>query len=350
MLSIASVDVTVPLNQMKTRAGYLQAPWQCELRTIDLPDTPPPGQLLIRVEACGLCGTDLSSAKTSKEWQPFGHEIAGIIEQVGTGIDHLKVGQKVALETSSFCGHCANCRNGRTDLCNKTPQFWNNPAMGFSDFMLAPACCAVPYDSLTADIASLAEPAGVACDMVKTADPALGDRIAIVGPGPIALMAIPLLFRHGAKEVVCIGRSSSLRRLDVAQALGAKTEIVDGSLAEQKNLARQFNHVLVTAPVDIIPSALSLLAYGGTLTYIGIGTSSGTISFDANDFHFRKLQLRASFASPALYFPLALDLLKTGIIPGERIISHRFVLADLPAALALCRDGQEPTVKIIVNP
>jgi L-iditol 2-dehydrogenase len=142
-------------------------------------------------------------------------------------------------------------------------------------------------------------------------------------------MAIPLLLRSGARQVVCIGRSHSRRRLEVARLLGAEAVSVDGPLAEQKELSRQFEHVLVTAPVEIIPSALELLAYGGELTYIGIGTGEGVIGFDANVFHFRKLQLRASFASPALYFPVVLDLLKAGIIPGEQIISHRFGLRDL---------------------
>jgi L-iditol 2-dehydrogenase len=335
---------------MKTTSGYMRAPWEFELRTIVLPDSPPAGQVLLRVEACGICGTDLTSAVKATEWQSFGHEIAGVIEQLGPGAEHLSVGQKVTLETSSFCGHCELCRNGRVDLCNKAPQFWGMPAMGFSERMVAPVRCVVPYEGLTAEIASLVEPAGVAYDMVKTAAISLGDRVALIGPGPIALMAIPLLLRSGAREVVCIGRSHSAARLEVAGALGAKVLAVDGPLPEQKELQARFEHVLVTAPVELIPSALDLLTYGGELTYIGGGTGSGLINFDANKFHYRKLQLRASFASPALYFPVVIELLKSGIIPGEKIISHRFPLSDLAVAMQLCRDDKEHVVKVVVNP
>ncbi|MCE0522849.1 MAG: alcohol dehydrogenase catalytic domain-containing protein [Methylacidiphilales bacterium] len=335
---------------MKTTSGYMRAPWEFELRPVVLPDTPPAGQVLVRVEACGICGTDLSAAVKAKDWQPFGHEVAGVIEQIGPAVEHLAVGQKVVLETSSFCGHCAECRNGRVDLCNKAPTFWGKAAMGFSDRMLAPACCVVPYDGLSADVASLVEPAGVAYDMVKTAAITLGDRVALIGPGPIALMAIPLLLRSGARQVVCIGRSHSRRRLEVARALGAEAVAIDGPLAGRTDLHRQFRHVLVTAPVDLIAPALDFLAYGGELTYIGAGTGSGAISFDANDFHCRKLQLRSSFASPALYFPVVIDLLKAGIIPGELILSHRFMLSDLTAAMYLCRDDKENAVKVVVNP
>ena len=334
---------------MQTASGYLRAPWEIELRQIELPDTPPEDDVLIRVEACGICGTDLTAAVQAKEWQPFGHEIAGVIEQVGPGVKHLAVGQTVVLETSSFCGHCAHCRDGRVDLCIKAPGFWGRPAMGFSERMLAPACCVVPYEGLTPDVASLTEPAGVAYDMVKTAGIRLGDRVAVLGPGPIALMAIPMLLRSGARRVVGIGHSHSRRRLEVAREFGAEVVTVDGPLAERKELHREFDHVLVTSPVETLPSALDLLAYGGVATYIGIGAGSGTISFDANDFHWRKLQLRASFASPALYFPVVLELLKAGIIDGEKIISHRVGLGELAGAMHLCRDDKESVVKVVVD-
>ena len=329
--------------------GYLRAPWEVELREVKVADAPPPGEVLLRVEACGICGTDLSAAAKEKNWQAFGHEVAGVIEQVGAGLDHLKPGQKVVLETASFCGHCDLCRNGRVDLCNKAPNFWGRPAMGFGKMMMAPGCCVVPYEGLTPEVASLVEPAGVAYDMVKTAALAVGDRVALIGPGPIALMAIPLLLRSGARQVVCIGRAHSRRRLEVARELGAEVRAVDGPLEAEKALHRQFEHVLVTAPVEIIPSALELLAYGGELTYIGIGTGAGTIAFDANAFHFRKLQLRASFASPALYFPAVIELLKAGIIPGEKIISHTFPLRELAKAMAFCRDDKEHAVKVVVK-
>jgi L-iditol 2-dehydrogenase len=335
---------------MNTKAGYLRAPWEVELRDVSLPDEAPPGELLLKVEACGICGTDLSAAAASaKKWESFGHEVAGVIESVGSGVTHLKAGQRVVLETSSFLPYSAASRNGRVDLCNRAPGFWGRAAMGFSHYMVVPAGCAVPYEGLTPDVASLAEPAGVAYDMVRTANVTLGDRVALIGPGPIALMAIPMLLRSGARQVVCIGRSTNTLRLDLARKLGAEAVVHDGPLSTLAELQRSFEHVLVTAPVGILPEALSLLSYGGELTYIGIGTGSGNITFDANDFHFRKLQLRASFASPALYFPVVLDLLKPGILPGESFISHRFSLEQLAEAMYLHRDSKDKVLKVIVT-
>ena len=337
---------------MKTRSAYVKAPWQFEIRSIDLPDVPPSGHVLVRVEACGVCGTDVTdAAEKAHQWHPFGHEVAGVVERVGAGVEDLKAGQTVVLESSSFCGRCDVCRTGRVDLCQGgAPHFWKEPAMGFSDFMIAPACCVVPYEGLTPEVASLAEPAGVAYDVVKTADIQMGERVCLVGPGPIGLMAAALAIHRGASRMVCIGLPYDVRRLKVAADFGAETLAVGGSLADRKDLHRQFDHVLMTAPTQFIAAALALLDYGGIMTFIGIGTGSGEITFDANDFHFRKLQLRASFAAPAIYYPAVLRLLKAGVIPGDRMISHVLGLADIAKAVTAGRDEKETVLKVVVAP
>lgn len=337
---------------MTTQSAYLQAPWRTELRDIELDDTLRAGWVRLRVEACGLCGTDLTAAERhAKKWQPFGHEVAGVIDAVGPEVHEVRPGDRVILESGSACGRCELCRDGRADLCTgKAPNFWGQPAMGFSRHMLAPAICCVPYDGLAPEVACLAEPIGVAVDLVKTADIQLGDRVAVVGPGPIALAAVALAVRQGAARVLCIGRGHSRARLALAAELGAETRSVDGSLTDEKDLARQFDHVLMTAPTGFIVPGLALLAYGGRMSYIGIGGGDGTIAFDANDFHFRKLQLRASFASPAMYFPTVLRLLRAGVVPGIRLISHTFPLSAIQQALLTARDEKSATIKIVVTP
>ncbi len=336
---------------MRTRSAYLRSPWEVEIREVELPDTPPDDHVLIQVEACGICGSDLNSAEAGMDsWQPFGHEIAGRIVAVGAHCGSLKPGDTVVLESSGFCGTCDYCRNGWVDRCNKALNFWQaGPSLGFSDYMIAPACSAVKYEGLTPEVACLTEPAGVAMDMVKTAGIGFGHRVCVVGPGPIGLMAIPLALRSGAERVVCIGKPSNQRRLAAARQLGAETVELSTDMADLKELHRQFDIVLMTAPVHHLPDTLRLLAYGGILTYIGFG-SDGVIQFDANDFHLRKLQLRASFASPALYYPMVLGLLKNGTIPGDVLISHTVKLAEIGEAMQMCRYDKGNSVKIVVTP
>ena len=334
-----------------TRSAYLKAPWKIELRQVTLPDQPPEGHILLAIDACGICGTDLTSAKSAQEWTPVGHEVAGTIAALGPACPaHLRVGMQVVLESSSFCGHCALCRNGHSDRCNKAPNFWTQAAFGIGEFMIAPACSVVPYEGLDPAVACQAEPVGVALDLVTTADIRLGDRVCIVGPGPIGLCAAALAQRRGALRVLTIGCSRHHERLAFAASLGSEILATDQPLNEIAALHQQFDHVLVTAPTSTISPALALLAVGGRVSFLGIGTHDGNISFNAHDFHFRKLQLRASHASPALYLPLALDLLKQSIIPGQRLAPRDFTLDQVPEAFAHCADPNGGALKVVIRP
>ena len=333
-----------------TRSAYLKAPWKIELRKVALPDQPPEAHILLAIDACGICGTDLTSAKSAQEWTPVGHEVAGTIAVLGPACPaHLRVGMQVVLESSSFCGHCALCRNGHSDHCNKAPNFWTQAAYGIGEFMIAPACSVVPYEGLDPVVACQAEPVGVALDLVKTADIRLGDRVCIVGPGPIGLCAAVLALRSGAIRVLTIGCVRHQDRLAFAATLGSEILATDQPLNEVAALQQQFDHVLVTAPTSTISPALNLLTVGGRASFLGIGTHDGNISFNAHDFHFRKLQLRASHASPALYLPLALDLLKKGIIPGARLAPRTFTLDQVPEAFAHCADQASGALKVVIR-
>ena len=334
----------------KTRAAYLKGPWTFQLREIALPDSPPPGWIRLKVDACGVCGSDLNTASGTGDWQSFGHEIAGTVDAVGHGVPDLKPGQTVALESASFCGRCELCRDGRVDLCAKAPAFWGQPAMGFSTYMQAPACCAVPYAGLTAEEACLVEPMGVAFDMLKTADVRMGQSVCVIGPGPIGLGAAALARHRAAARTLVIGRPRAAARLAAAQALGLETRAITHTIVDEKDLHGRFDHVLLTAPPELIEPSLALLAYGGILTYVGIATGDARIQFDANRFHFSKLQLRASFASPAMDFPAVMRLMQCGTLPGCALISHRFTLDEITKAMLTCRDDKAGVIKVIVKP
>ena len=333
---------------MKTRSAQVQSPWKTRVVDVELPE-PGVGQALIEVKACGVCGTDLTAAMKDERWHPFGHEVAGEVRAVGHGVNNIKPGDQVVLESASYCGTCDVCRSGRVDLCNKGANFWGQPALGFSDRMIAPAGACVRYEQLAPEVACLAEPAGVAFDMVRTAGIQLADRVAVIGIGPIGLAAVALAIHGGASQVTAIAHGHSRARIELARRMGAKVITVDASTPMTRESIGEFEHVLCTAPVDVLPQAMSLLTFGGILTYVGIGTGNPVISFDANAFHFRKLQLRSSFASPAIYYPQVLRMLAAGVIPGDQLISHRYALGDIQQALDTCRDDKETTLKVVIT-
>lgn len=319
------------------------------LTDADLP-APDPDEIRIKVNACGICGTDLHVNLDETKESSFGHEIAGTILETGSEVHHLAVGQNIVLESASACGRCTNCRNARQDLCTDIRSFFELPIRGFSEQMNAPAISAIPYDGLSPEEATLSEPLGVAIDLVRIADITFDSNVLVMGPGPIGLMAIALAKKKGARRVFCSAFERETIRAETALALGADA-VMDPSKVDLKEVdfGCEIDRVLVTAPPPVLPDAVAVAANGGIISFIGIGQGENAFCrFNANDFHFKKLQLRASFASPALMTPLALTYLKEGVIDGQALISHRFVLSDIEKAIQVARDGSK-ALKVIIK-
>ena len=336
---------------MQVSTAYIQSPFQVSFRQVELP-SPGPEDVLLDVLACGICGFDMEIAESlAKEPQPFGHEICGVIREVGPNVTHVKPGDQVALESSSFCCDCDDCRNGRVDRCRKGRGFWGGASQGFSEAMLSPGRAVVPAPDMDPAAAALAEPCGVALDMVKTAEIRLTDRVLVVGAGAIGLMVVAIARRLTTGTLVAANRSSG--KLEWAKKLGADAAIctADAQLAEAGEPYGGFDKVLITAPPQVIPDCIKAAAYGGYIVFIGSDfPGGGVIPLDSHALHFGKKQLRSSFASPALYLPEALHLLRTGVVPRDAIISHRFPLSRIEEAIRTKREDAADTRKVMVVP
>jgi len=309
-----------------------------------------PHEVRLCVAACGICGSDLHGDAEGKE-APFGHEVSGTILEVGSAASGLAVGQKVALESSSACGRCENCRNARQELCADIQSFFFSDSFGFAEEMIAPAVSAIPCEDLAPQVATLSEPLAVAIDMVRLAEISDRSNVLVMGAGPIGLMAQMLIRKKGARRVFFSAYRAQKIRFELAQELGAD-EVIDPT---ETSLAKfdfgcPVDRILITAPPDALNDAFALAAKGAMITFVGIGVDDGAFCrFNANEFHFKKLQLRASFASPALYTPLALEYLRDGVVPGESLISHRFSLERIQEAMDAARDKAR-ALKVVVTP
>ncbi len=342
-----------------TRSLWGKAPFQYEMRDIPTPE-PGPGEVLVRVTACGICGTDLHFLGRNSDWTPLGHEVAGVVATVGPGVSRWQGGEAVAVENHLGCGVCEPCKNGRALYCRNMSTYMEDRA-GFADYLRVRADMLHAYDpaALTPAEASLAEPLGVALDLLQRADPDLNDEVAVFGPGPIGLMVVRLAKLRGARRVFLTGSNRSTprgrHRLDIGRQMGADVALAaaeDDIVAAIKAAAPAgVDRVLVTAPPRTLPQAFEIACYGGIVGLIGIEFGEGAnLSFDVNDFHFKKLQLRASHAIPNHYFPIALDLLARRVIEPELVISHTFPLDDYAAAIDTLRDPQNPAGKIVLTP
>jgi len=319
----------------------------------DIPSRPlAPDQIRVRIKACGICGSDLhiNPAEGDKE-QAFGHEIAGVIDEVGPAVLGLEPGQNVVLESSSACGRCAACRNANQELCTAVTSFFFINSLGFAEEMIAPAISAIPCEDLPPDVACLSEPLGVAIDIVRLADVRPTSNVLVIGAGPIGLMALSLVKRMGARRVFLSAFNRAKARVNAALDLGVD-RAVDPSEAplDKVDFGCGIDRVLVTAPPPTLTDAFNVASLGGIISFIGIGYGDNAFCrFDANKFHFKKLQLRASYASPALCTPLALQYLREGVVNGPALISHRFKLDQMTDAIATARDSSV-ALKVIVEP
>ena len=282
------------------RVAYVKAPFQFELREMEIP-RPGEGQILLDVRACAVCGTDMhTAALEAVEYTSFGHEIAGIVLETGSGVHRLQPGDKVAVESGTFCHVCENCRNGRTDLC--------------------------------------------------TNGKSIIDDVAVVGLGPIGLMTIALAKAAGARNIYAIQKSDrSKARIELAKKLGATVILTkDTDLNSYPFPRGGLNKIMVTAGPSVIPEMFKIAVYGGIISFLGIDMANGNITFNANDFHFKKLQLRASYAAPALWFPRALDLLKNKVVDPDDFITQTFPLEEIQKWFEKQRDDSSDVIKMVM--
>jgi threonine dehydrogenase-like Zn-dependent dehydrogenase len=307
------------------------------------------GQIRLKVEACGVCGTDVHSSAEQEE--QFGHEIAGTILETGVEVPDLSVGQKVVLDSATPCGRCDNCKNTEQELCTNIQSIWFVPSFGFAEEMIAPAICAIPYEGMSPEIASLQEPLGVAIDLVRLSEINTDSNVLIMGQGPIGLMATALAKRAGARKIFVSELEARSKRIELAKKFGADI-CLDPSKTplDTCDFGCKINRILVTAPPKLLNSAFKIASKGAIISFIGIAFGeSANVAFDANEFHFKKLQLRASFASPALYGPRAIQYLKEGVIDGDAIVTHRYKLGQIKEALQVSL-ADSSAVKVVIVP
>jgi len=334
------------MRETMIRTGFQQGS-RVVLKDIDRPSLTP-DDIRVRIDACGICGTDLQAKPDEVKEQPFGHEIAGTITEIGDRVTGLAVGQRVVLESSSACGRCANCRDARQELCLDLKTFWSSPSLGFAEEMISPAICAIPYENLTPEVACLQEPLGVAIDMVRLTDITLDSNVLLMGAGPIGLMALALAKQQGARNLFVCQRKRRQTRCQIALDWGAKA-IIEPEALETYDFGCKIDRVMVTTSPNTIGAAAEIACKGGIITFIGLGSGEkGMVRFDGNTFHFKKLQLRASFAAPALYGPAALRYLREGVVDGEALISHRYPLDHLREACTTALDAPA-AVKVVVT-
>jgi threonine dehydrogenase-like Zn-dependent dehydrogenase len=329
----------------KMKAAFVKAPFQFKVESVELREIGAT-EVLVDVKACSLCGHDLIMASYgAKDFVQFGHEISGVVAKVGEMVQNVKVGDTVVLESGTFDRFSDNSRNGRVDLDNKGPNFWEREGetMGFAEKIIVPMEVCVKFSDISFEAACNVEPMGVALDLVKVGDIRLGDTVLVMGLGPIGLMAARMAKASGAIKVYATELPTSKAKIELAKKWG-----VDEIFAPD-HIPVKVKKVLVTAPPCVIPKAFECCEVGGVVSYLGIAYGdAGIIQLDTTPMHFNKQHLRVSHASPALYFPECIELVKAGIVNLEELITHTFEIDDIQNGICKFKEDRETGIKAVM--
>jgi len=320
--------------------------------------SPGQGEVVVKIKACGICGTDLHFYRDypNDEPVPLGHEISGIVEDFGSSITGFKKGDSVVVQNNVICGRCTSCLNGEWDRCLNIQTYMNDRA-GMSEYITVSREMVLPFESLNFVQAVAAEPVTVALDLMRQADPEIYQDVLVSGPGMIGLSCVRLAKMSGARRVAVLGRAKESprgrKRLNVASLMGADRvydtdepgwkEKINGDFPEG------FQRIIVTSPPATIPDTLELAAFGAWVVYNGISFSDETLTFNANSFHFKKLRLIASHAIPNWGFPRAFDLIRDKQIDTEQLVTHIIPFPNVQEAIETAASRELEVIKVVVT-
>lgn len=336
------------------KAAVLKAVGLLQVQEVPEPQ-PAPDEVKVKIAYCGICGTDpeiLEGRFVPPEWTDdgavriIGHESSGTVVAVGANVRNFKVGQRVACNFRSPCGACYYCRSKMENFCEAPI-----PASGgFAEYAVykESAVYALP-DNISFEVGAFLEPLSVGIHIVDLASVFPGSSVAIMGGGPIGLLALQLAIKAGAVKTLVSEPVPEKR--DLARKLGATVTVdplQDDLLEAGKKLTdgRGFRSVIeASGKPAVARQAISLADRGGTVVWAAVYPPDGKVEVVPSYMYINELTLRSVFLSPYC-FPRSLDLLSA--VDVKSLTTDIIPLADIQRAFEVHKQGK--SVKILIKP
>jgi D-arabinitol dehydrogenase (NADP+) len=324
----------------------------------DLPAVAPGrGEVVVRPTLTGVCGTDLHIHEggffSSYPLTP-GHEIFGVVEEVGEGVTDIRAGQQVAVDNALPCGICPSCGRGEQLFCSNFVSLGVNAPGGAAEQVTVEAAKCFDASDLGPERGVFAEPLACAVHGMDVLQLRPGADVALVGTGPTGLLLTQLLMHGGAGRVVVAGPTPF--KLELAASFGAdETVLVSKSSAAEtaeklRTLAPDGYDVAIdaTGATPVMQELLGLLRDGGTAFVYGMADADATVHWSPYEIFRRELTIKGSFAQVNC-FERSLRVLRSGRLQTDGIITHRFALDGYGAALDALRSDPS-CLKAVIAP
>ncbi len=325
------------------------------IKQVDIPK-PNANEVLIKVKAVGICGTDVPILKGFREVPiPLipGHEFAGDIVEVGSDVKTFKVGDRVTPAIVIGCGHCYYCRQGLETLCDNIIETGIHVDGAFAEYVTVPekVIHKLP-DDMTYEQGASIDPIASAYHPIKKANIGSEDIVLIYGPGPIGLYAVQVAKAEGAKKVIVAGIKSDSERLELAKELGADYI----AMTDDENFAEYIDELTDGRLVDIVveatgnshvfDTAIHTVRKHGQIILVGLTHELTTA--DVNQIVRKEIIAKGSLCYTWDDYKECIDLVNSDRVKVEPMISHIFDLKDMDKALEVI-DNHE-AIKVILHP
>ena len=303
-------------------------------------------EVLVKVEACGLCGTDIHIVEgTSRSSPPvvLGHEYAGFVTDPGKNPRGIPEGARVAVDPNIACGTCPYCRRGLVHLCENLRALGVDIDGGMAEYCVVPSAqLHLLPAGLTAEESMFIEPVSCAVHGVVRAGIRTGDYVVILGGGTIGLVMLQLV-RHGGAAAVIVSEPLEHKR-KIAGDLGASI-VIDPARGNLRTAVMDLTGVGADVVIDCAGTpatagqALELARRGGTVEFFGVCPIGATIPVEPNGVYFRELTITGSYVNPHT-FGRAISLLRAGVVRVVPLGVRGYPLEGVHEALASLREGR----------
>ena len=327
-----------------------------DIRVVDVPwPVPQPDELLVAVARVGICGSDLHAYHGK---HPFidlpvvpGHEFAGKVAAVGADVHDFVPGQRVTVEPSLVCGVCYNCTQGRYNICERLRVIGCQTTGAMAEYVTVPAEKALSLpDDVSWDQAALVEPLAVAVHAIRVANIGAGGKVLVLGAGTIGLMTLQAAKAMGAGPVLVTDLRGD--RLELARELGADAAVdpraTDLEIAVDAAFGAQGADVIIecVGVAATVSDAIGVARKGTRVVLAGVFEEE--VPLNLGLVQDRELELVGTLMYVQDDFALALELLRSGTVAAEPLISHRFSLERAAEAFAVA-DGREGSLKVLIE-